>query len=686
MSRPFHSQARIPSLGTCLWLDRTAWARLPAGLFVTCIAVVLVFTPGALGQTKKNTPSPSFARYVPESANCFVSVPHLDQWDETLPQLGLSAAVVASGDTGTSVRWAGGDWRKALMHTIGDESAIDLSTLLTVPAGVAADTCDDLSHAVWFFRLPDPGVLDTWFPSASRKVPGQSERAMMFRTPDGLIVALRDDVLLLARRWVGDGLLVSVMQLMTGKSLPSLDQSKAYRELVAYLPSHAMGTIFLVSPKAGSGVRPSTLLRPVFGSMIFALYDAGDRIDVAIRGKLRDEFARVPVKADVVDQLLRLPSSTILASVSTATIDLNRVGVSDNPRLSRYAKLLLTLRGARADANKSLPVLGPHVVLAWGQDLTSPSDFPQVTLLAECVDADQMATETDNLLTSVLDAVRTLRADFPATALEIKHETHLGVAISYVPPLAPELADRLGVFGLLTDVELAWAAWGDWIAVSTHRSHLKQILDAQFGLSPTLGSLPGAGAVSPRGRRAAAVAIMRGNAAAQQVGAWLANRSAPKPLWLDPLWWGSVLSGDLGKGTALGLGFGRSALAGQLAVTSVEPGTLSDGLVLTNDQILGVNGRLLALVGAQQDFLRLWQQRNRTHAPVLRVLRGGMALDVELPLAGAGESEMHPFDPSAALRMIRDAGRGAGFGSYVVRPSETRDYAAMLSLQKPKRR
>lgn len=671
MSQAFHA------------LIQTLRHRAACGLVLT---TWFGFAPIAVAQTSGQlTASPSFARYVPESANCFVSVDRLDRWDTKLPQLGLSGAVSVSGGGGALVRWQGGAWREALAQTIGGGSAIDLSVLATVPAGVAADSCDNLAHAVWFFRLPDVGLLDQWIPLASRKAPGQSEHALMFRTSDGLIVALRDDMLLLARRWVGDGLLIQSMQMMTGKELPSLAQSKGYGELAAYLPSHALGTAYFVPPDVSNPAPSTGFSRPEVRRMILGVYDAGDRVDVAIRGRLGKKLERAPLRADMVAQLLRLPSSTLLASVSTGAVDLNQIGPSANPKLSRYAKLLLTLRGARADANKSLPVLGPHMVLAWGQDLTSPSDFPQVTVLAECVDAAMMTTETDNLLTSVLEAVRTLHSELPAQALTIKHETHLGVGISYVSPLPRESSDRLGVFGLLADVELAWGAWGDWIAVSTHRAHLKQILDAQFGLAPTLGSLPGGAMVLPGHRSASGIVVMRGHAVSQQVSTWLAQGSDPGPLWLDPLWWGSVLSGDLGKGTTLGVRFRVPAAPGQLTVVSVEPGTLAEGRLRPGDDIIGVNGQLFRLEGVERDFRRQWQGRSREHAPVLRVRRDGAAMDVELPQTGVTAAESERFDPTVALQALRDAGRGVGFVSYVVNPSDSRDYAALMSLQKPRR-
>ncbi len=650
-------------------------------------AVLLSLVSLTVAQTNQATPDDApFTRYVPASAGCFVSVENLGRWDDTLPQLGVSAAMALAEETG-GVRRFSGDWRAALVGMIGDSLAIDLASLTTLRAGVAADSCGDLSRSVWFFHLPDPSVLDQWFPTKVRKAQGRSELATMFRTSDGLIVALRDDVLLLSRRWVGDGLLVSSMQMMTGKSLPSLQEAKPYRELATYLPGHALGTIFFVPKRReGATTSMSTVLRPVFDGVIVGVYDVSGRVDVAIRGSLRDELVQSPVAADGLGQLLRLPRSTLMAAVGTTSIDLNALGTSGSGELSRYAKLLMTLRGARADSHETLPTLGPHVVWVWGQDLTSPSDFPHVTLLAECDDAAMAKSELDSLLTSVLSAVRTLGPDAAANSLTINRETHLGVSVSYVPPLAPEMADRFGTLGLLADVEPAWAAWGDWLVVSTHRIHLKSILDAQFGMAPTLGFLPLIRTAWHPDRRASAVMVMRGRAASRQIDAWLATRSSPPPLWLDPLWWSSVLAGELTRGASLGLRFAEPTLPGQITIASVESGTLSDGRLLVGDQILGLNGRLLSLFDADQDFRLRWRQRSEKQAPVLRVIRAGVPMDVELPRTAHAGADVKRFDPSQVLRLIGEAGRDIGFASYSVQPSDAHHYAALLTLHRSKPR
>lgn len=686
MLRPIHLTHHSRTAGTVRRPCRVMGTSVCA-VCRRCVAVLLAFVLLAPAQTTQAASDDvRFTRYVPESAGCFVSVESLDRWDDTLPQLGVSAALALAGEVGGERR-SGGDWQAALVNMVGDSAAIELTSLMTLRAGVAADSCGDLSRSVWYFHLPDPGVLDQWFPKKARKAQGRSEQATMFRTSDGLIVALREDVLLLSRRWVGDGLLVSAMQMMTGKSLPSLLEAKPYRELATYLPGHAVGTIFFVPTHvSGAATRASTVLRPSFDRVIVGVYDVDGRVDVAIRGRLRDELVQSPVSADGLGQLLRLPRSTLVAAVGTTSIDLNAEGASDGSELSRYAKLLMMLRGARADSHETLPTLGPHVVWVWGQDLTSPSDFPHVTLLAECDDAALAKSELDSLSTSVLSAVRTLGPDVPASSLSINRETHLGVSVSYVPPLATELADRFGTLGLLTDVEPAWAAWGDWLAISTHRTHLKSILDAQFGMAPTLGFLPHIRAAWRGDRSASVVMVMRGHAASRQIDDWLAIRSSPPPLWLDPSWWRSVLAGDLTRGASLGLRFAEPSRPGQITIVSVESGTLSDGRLHVGDQILGLNGQLLSLFNADQDFRRRWQKRAATQPPVLRVIRAGGAMDVELPRAAGTGADVERFDPSRTLRLIGAAGRDIGFASYSVQPSDAHHYAALLTLHRSKPR
>lgn len=621
-----------------------------------------------------------FGRYIPASVPYFVTVRNLTALDRALGDVKAGQLLAQlSGSRDEEIRRA--DGRSVLQSFLGRESSIDLLTLTRLNAAVAIDSWSDTPHAVWFFRLRDTALVDEWFPQQRRAAQDTSRGALIFRTPDGLIVGQRDDILVLARRWVGDRLLVEIVQMLTGKPQASLEQSQHYQELATYLPAASLATIYVNGPADDQSAPAATRIAGLeMERFVIGLYASGNHIDLAIRGTRVHASAQKRLKPRAIGQMLRLPHTTLFAVTRAVDIDPAALAGKGGNELSRYARLLLSLRGLNKEGAESVSKLGPHVVFAWGQTLTGASDFPQVAVLVECEDSAELKAQLDGTLSNVTAAIRTLDPQQLAS-LSVAHETHLGVGVSYIPTVTIDDPARLGALRLLTDVQPAWAAWGNWMLLATHREHLKRILNAQFGLVPTLGSVPAARVIRPGQQGVAMMSVVQASTAAQQIDAWLSASSDDMPLWLDPIWWDSLLGADVLQSKSLGVRIERSYSPGQITVSTTVAETAAEGLLHQGDHIIGLNGSLIDLADPARDFRKQWRRRPRDAGPTIRVMRDGEAMDVVLPIVVDEEGDRPEFDPAPVLRKLVSLARGVSFAGLTVHATDERHYSARITLR-----
>ncbi len=621
-----------------------------------------------------------FGTYVPASVPYFVTLRSLTALDRALRDVKagqLMAQLSGSGDE--RIRRA--DARSVLRAFLGREKSIDLPTLMGLSAAVAIDSWSDTPHAVWFFRLRDTTVVDQWFPEQRRTAQDTSRGALIFRTPDGLIVAQRGDILVLARRWIGDRLLIEIVQMLTGKPEASLAQSQRYQELAMYLPAASLATVYVNRPADEQSAPAATRIAGVeLERVVIGLYASANDIDLAIRGTLVNESAQERLKPRAISQMLRLPHTTLFAATRTVDLDPAALVGQGGSGLSRYGRVLFSLLGRNQAGAKPVSKLGPHVVFAWGQTITSTSDFPQVAVLVECEDSAEFKARLDGTLSNVTAAIRTLDPQQLAL-LTVAHETHLGVGVSYIPTVTIDDPARLGALRLLTDIQPAWAAWGNWILLTSHREHLKRILDAQFGLVPTLGSLPAARVIRPGQQGVAMMSVAQTSIAAQQIDAWLAESSEDMPLWLDPIWWDSLLGADVLQSKSLGVRIERDYSPGQIRVSTTVAQTAAEGLLQRGDRIIGLNGRLIDLADPARDFRRQWRRRPRDARPTIRVMRDGEAMDVMLPIVVDEEGDRPEFDPAPVLRELASLARGVSFAGLTIHATDDQHYSARVTLR-----
>ena len=180
-----------------------------------------------------------FARYVPAPAKLFVQDRELNEVDEALHR--AHAWRLLPLLSGTNVEGADPfDLRAAIIKFLGPNSSIAIDDLMATEMGIAASSWSQLGRAVWFARISDEAVLQRWFPGRRGRPKDGTEGIRFFRTNDGVLVCVRDDLAVMARGAGEGSLLRETVGLMRGRSGEALEQSSSYRELMAYLPAQPL--------------------------------------------------------------------------------------------------------------------------------------------------------------------------------------------------------------------------------------------------------------------------------------------------------------------------------------------------------------------------------------------------------------------------------------------------------------
>jgi hypothetical protein len=656
---------------------------------VRAALVVLFATTPLLAQSPpvekdKSTKAP-MARYVPATAKLFVEFRRPREVDETLrqaPAWRLWSAAAA----GTINPKKTTDVRTALIDFLGPDSTTNVDEMMKAEIGLIAPSYPDLSSAVWFARLPNPNVLDRWFPRECRQDTAGPGADSFFRMTDGMIVGVREGIVAMARRSEGSHLVRELFRLMVGGDGESLENSPGYRDLVRYLPGKAIAVAYWARKTAGpddEGVW-SRLWPPVERAAVGM--SAGDgRIDLAIRGALSTPCPHRALAPHAVDRLMKLPATTVAALATT--LDVNRPSeATARDRSSdlwvRALALLGDLRSAATDPAHPLPKLGPHVILAWDQDLSAAGAAPQLALLVETTDARGLDREFEAIIESFVGGeVRTDSTADSAAAPTVTRTTHFGVSIGqaslkgFMEGFLSPVANPAG------EVELSWAAHGEWFLVALRREQIERILDAQFGLVPTLANIREVKALRKRQASNASILLLQPDLASDVLQRLVLAGDAPHPTKLDPSLFADSALAEAVRGGRLGIGMQVEQEPGTVVVARVYPDTAADGRLRPDDRIIGVDGRLLDLTSPNADLRRRWAEPPPSAGHTLRVQRDDTTIDVVLK---RDEPEPQPSDMLTrslpAIRELAAALRTIRFASLTVHPTDERHYSALLSL------
>lgn len=657
------------------WASRLGWLAVALGAAAT-----------ARGADHE-APSPSrgpmpMTRFVPSSAKMFVNVRRLSEVDRALHRAEAWPMwnLVSGAELG-----AAGDLQKAIATFLGPGSTIPVEDVLRCEIGFIADSWSGIGSAVWMARITDEGLLDKWFPRSQRAEGRQPNGLRFFRTQDGVIVAVKDGIAVMSRRSDRGTMLRDVLGLMSGSRADSLDRDARFQNLLSYLPQRELATIYL-SPRSFASrkdERPPVGLRPDFDSLAIRLYEDNGRLDFAIRGRLASPSRLEAVDAGSIDQLLRLPQSTVGAA--TISVDFAgayaAAGSAAGGRLAQYVALLDGLTGGDVSAANLIQQLGPNLIVAWEPDLRSTTQSPQIALMLESKDARLSAEFADEAAGNAIKLLQAMDPREDAPALTLRETTHLGSRIRSIPLRPFADSSPLPIARLLGDCEPAWTSWGKWVIVALHREHIERILDAQAGLGPTLANMPDVQLLAKQRGDRAMFCVGRPGMAADVLDQWLAAHERGSVSLLDPGWWqpsGRRVGESVGT---LGIGMKANQRAGMVVVARVHPDSPAAGLLQPGDRIIGIDGTLLPMKSPNAELRRRWHSLTQESASI-RVLRGEETLDIPIKKAGAEDSwATLMMQPADAIREFAAVGHAMQFASFSVLAGDDAHYSARLSLR-----
>lgn len=628
----------------------------------------------------------SLARYAPESARLFVSIRRPASADDALDRAHvrrllplLAGAAVEDGEPF--------DLRKALMSFVGVPAPINIDALMQTETAFVAPSSSELDGALWLVRIPDKTAFDRLFPPSQRLASGTVGAASFFRSRSGMTVCRRDGIVAMARQGGPDSLLHQTMSLLAGRESDSLQQSAAFKDLMVYLPSDYLALAYLArDSKSVANDLNASAWRPAVDRAVIGLYEGEGRIDVAIRASLAAPHRKPRLARSTVERLLQLPQTTLLASATTIDLDsIVKSATSNSPtgNPESYVRILAAIARSSDDAEQEWPRLGPQVILAWGQDLREGGSAPQVAIMVECTDGRAVRDRARQIADKLIELGHYIDAANTDGILTIQQTRHLGASIQYIPLRAYARESKLPFSQLLTSIEPAWTVWHGWLIVALSRDHIERILDAQFGLAPTLATAPGVRALRKRERDRAVLSFAQPGLATDVLDGWLTAYETGAASLLDPAWWRWQAPPGRGRKLRLGIGMKTAHQPGVVTVARVYPNTAAVGRLQPGDLILGIDGHLLSLASPNGDFRKRWIESTAQPGPTLRVQRGGTAIDVVLPKKKKEDALLSSIgmNPADAVRELASLGRTLQFVSFAVNASDEMHYSARLSLR-----
>ncbi|MHC4695909.1 MAG: hypothetical protein ACYTFA_04095 [Planctomycetota bacterium] len=626
-----------------------------------------------------------FERYVPASAKLFVTIRKLGEMDAALHRahawrLLPMIAGAGSGQDGPF------DLRAAVKSLAGGNRPIEVDELMEAEVGIAAASWSQLGSAVWFVRISDEDALKRWFPGRRARrgpIPG---RPMSFRMRDGMDVCVQDDVAAMTRRTGSSSSLREVRRLMSRGSKESLGRSEIFQELVSYLPARHLGIAYISS--SGTSATDSTqssTVWPALDRVAIGLYEREGRIDLAIRGSRAIPQTETPLAEHAIMRLMGLPQTTLFAAATTIDLDSAYKATLGDPSRGVWQRYLAILTGlARHAADRSQPgsSLGPHVIFAWGQDLSEHGSTPQVAVMVECTTGQRLQAEVKRIAGNMVKLVGKTHGMAPEAVPTIERTVHLGTPIEHLPLKRFAAESQFRMAPLLGNADPAWAVWRNWFIFALTRDHLVRILDAQHGLTPTLAGVRDAQELQRQQASRSVIAIAQPELARDVMDRWIKDYEAGALSLLAPSWWAKPPRPEELAEARLGVALRPGGKSGVVVVADVPTQSAAQGHLRVGDRIIGIDGHLLDLKVPNVDFSGRLTQSTTEGGPTLRVQRDRTMMDVVVswnpdrePVPGSA------VQPADAVRELASLGHALRLATFSVHSAGETRYSARLSLR-----
>ncbi len=635
----------------------------------------------AYGQPMKNSSGKQpFSKYIPSTAGLYVSVHQLGEFNRVLhlsPLQKMLAIVTGQHETDGEKN----DIQSALLAFIGDGHKVDRKRLTKCEVGIVASSLSDLSRVMWFVRLPQGVHAKLWFPESSPKKNQITSSSMLYRSAHGLIVLHHEDVVVLARPPIQGLFLREIYHLMRDQKKSSLQQHRAYQELLAYKPPNSLGTIFIVPDKNQTTDDSTSLLWPMLESALFGMYERDGQVDFTVRAVTRRALPAGRVTTVAMERFLDLPATTLFAMVTPLDLNLSLPpkDTAIASTFSRYLSFLMRYRGLRWIETGPLPKLGPHLIVAWGQDLRLDKAAPQLAILLESKNVNRLRNEMTAIAGNLIEMLLRFPPATGGMDLSLQQNSHLGIPIYSVTIQANTQDFPWSQWA--DSIEPCWAAWRGWFIFALSRDHLERILDAQFGMVPTMATWDDARSIRRQSTNRSHIALMQPRLAADVLNEWMIKAGEPQSNAPSHLFT-NLLNPKPKTSSMLGIGVHTQQEQGVVVVARVYPDGLASGLLEPEDRIIGLDGELLDLESPNADVRRRWSYSQTKPGPTFRVIRSGAFMDIVVPKAlSTASNDPLRINPGDVIRDAISLGKTIPFASFVAFVSDENHYSAKFTIR-----
>lgn len=645
--------------------------------YSSLIMVLLAISPADAQPSRRSSP---FTQFIPSSAGLYISIRDPGELNRALQYAPLQKFLsILSDRNHTSTDSF--DIRAILKTFLGPDHTVDLDQLMNCEVGIVATSLADFSRAVWFVRLPDGVTADKWFPEFQNNRPDSSASVRIIRSPNGLIVCSHANIIAMARHPVKDTYIRQIYHYMRSKKETSLAKLRSYQELIAYLPSRTLGQVYMVSQNNSSS-KGSSFVLPVLDRVVVGMYERDGILDFTIRGSTRTLLPTGRVTTKTMERMLDLPATTLFAMVSPLDMDLSLPPdpTSMTSTISRYLAFLMRYRGAQWVQAGPLPRLGPNMIIAWDQDLRVDGSSPELAVMIESPDSIRLREEFTAITRNLIDLFSRFPADQYGMQMKLHQKSHLGILVHSLSITSQSIHSMNSWVPLLENLQPSWATWKGWFIFALSRDHLERILDAQFGLVPTLASRKDARSIRQQSPNRSHIAVMQPRMAMDVLNRWVEDSTLTSG---QPLHWFSLLlNNNPSEEKRLGIGMKTLLEPGVVVVARVYPETIASGLLQPEDQIIGVDGYLIGMDSPNADLRHLWSTSTSQPGPVFRVIRSGEIMEIILPTHQTTEAvTMQSINPIDVIHDIITLGQTIPFATFVAFVSDEQHYSARFSVR-----
>lgn len=655
---------------------------------LACLAIMAcAVLPPAGAPAAKEPPriSPwSLARRVPASAGVFIELGGLKVNEAQIRRSNLWSLVQMVLGEATSPDQEPFNWRALVRRHLGMTPETAMSDLFGRRVAVAAPTWEKLADATIIVRLRKPDVLDAIVAPSRVIAKRQQGQVRIYDMLSGLHVATDSQFVAFSRDDSDDSLFKGVVDILSGGTTVPLSRDRQFVRAAAKLSKGYTGYVYVRSPDEQRGVFSQVL--PSFKDGVVGLYVRGERLEFEVWATLREPRERPPLALVDVNRLERLPSTTLAvwatsADLRTAYAEL--LGGDVTGDAGRYVALLRTWLDTEAFERDVVTRLGPRMVLLWDRLRAGP-DTPQVAALFESWDAEGAAQGLADAFGQVAAYLRPPLLDGEQRQAVIRSE-HLGTEILTVPMFerSGDWGRRTATASLLLSMRPSFTALDDWVIAAATPEHVRQIIDAYAGWTPTLGSLRELKMDRWRfGEDAVVLAVGQPAMASAVAANWAGDTDSTRPADNPRAGRARPAQPAADRRKPLGIGVRQDGQPGSVIVVRVDPNKPADGKLQIGDRITGIDGQLLRLERPSADLRRKIANSADPKKMTFRLMRDGTPMDVVVEMSRhASAHRQLQLDPVPTLRQLQVLGRSLSYAAYSVAHSPPDEFHARLSLR-----